>query len=1313
MDEKISILKYDLRHDEHKKRIKQKITEKKIRTFFEQVSLCFNRDFKTIINKADLFKLLIITFYIVIFITFYDSFPLKFRKFSLKLDIIKNLKKNENIEKQKKHNKNFIIVKNADGNPNTLAEIVINNKIDYVPKVSVIIPVFNTEEFLSKCLDTIVNQTLKEIEIICIDDGSTDNSLDILRKYAKQDKRIIVLKQENLNSGVARNAGLTIAKGKYLSFLDSDDFFELNMLEEMYKNILKIQSDIIICRTKSIDLDTGQFVEKIFNNSLRLDLIPKTNNFSVSEISKYIFQLCEGWAWDKLFRRDFIISNNIKFLNIRNFNDNQFTYTALCLAKSITTIKKIFVIKRHGHKKSLSANRDKDPFCFILSFNKIKKILKKRGLYNLVKDSFWKWFIKLSIIQLKLLNKKIKECLYDILRKKFKLWNYKYLYPLKSSRYKALQYMKNHKIFPTINIAYIVDRNHLNSCLISIISILKNSEYENINIILFFNNISSTDLLIINELKEIHSFTLQTINVSDLYFKYFPSREYISDETVFINLLSAKFYMFPNIEKLLYLECNTIIRKSLLSLWEIDMKDKLIAATQDLLFNKSERVEINLKHIIHINNNVILFNIQKWRKEKLYKKIEKILSDNNKNNISNPEILKVLRNDNIIIMNREFNFIINYSSKERYQNGLLDSYKTIEPIIINYPKTKNNISNLNNSFLNYYLNLYYSILTKIKDKKVIIPIVLSADDKYAPFMYVTIISILETGFKNTIYNFYLLVPSNFSKLFEKKILEINYKYNCNINFIYIQKMFEKAIMKIPHITLTTYYRLLIGDLLPREIDKCIYLDIDICVRKDLSELFKINMENNYVAGVVAAGYYFNEKKHCKRLNLPSMKKYINAGMLMINLKLIRNDNMTIKFIELSKRNYDSLDQDVINVACYGKILTLPPKYNTMVMRIEEDNPLLRELYKEEDIFEAKNAPYIIHYSNEKKPWNSIGIYMEKYWWDIAKKTPLINHSFSREKIYKNEIKKFWYKKKHKYLDIDRPRTFNEKIQWLKLYDSTPIKTRLSDKYLVREWIRETIGEEYLIPLLGVYDKFEDIDFEKLPNQFVIKCNHGSNYNIIVKNKSLLNLNDAKLKIEKWMNENYAFKIGLELQYRDIQHKIIIETFMDDGTGDLKDYKITCFDGKPHFIWVDNYRHSNHTRNFYDLNWNQLPYKINLNYSTFPYLKKPKCLGKMIELASILSKGFCFVRVDFYIINDKLYFGEMTFTSSSGTEDITPKNFERKLSLLIKIPKIAYNIDTGEYYEIKKKLTLYPYHIILIFLLFKLKYNKSLMKSKVL
>lgn len=267
------------------------------------------------------------------------------------------------------------------------------------------------------------------------------------------------------------------------------------------------------------------------------------------------------------------------------------------------------------------------------------------------------------------------------------------------------------------------------------------------------------------------------------------------------------------------------------------------------------------------------------------------------------------------------------------------------------------------------------------------------------------------------------------------------------------------------------------------------------------------------------------------------------------------------------------------------------------------------------------------------------------------------------------------------LDLVSPKTFNEKIQWSKLYDSTPLKTRLADKYLVREWVKEKIGEEYLIPLIGVYDKFDDIDFDKLPDQFVIKCNHGCGYNIIVSDKSKLDLKETKEKINKWMSENFAYKNGLELHYRDINPKIIIEKYLENlGAKDLFDYKFWCFNGKMEYIqFLSERKLSGLKMAFYDRKWN----KQNFVYS-YPLddknIARPYNLDLMISLAEKLGEGFNHVRVDFYRMDDgTIYFGEMTFTSCSGYSKWNNNEIDRKLGDLIKLPKKAYDIDKKKYY----------------------------------
>lgn len=253
------------------------------------------------------------------------------------------------------------------------------------------------------------------------------------------------------------------------------------------------------------------------------------------------------------------------------------------------------------------------------------------------------------------------------------------------------------------------------------------------------------------------------------------------------------------------------------------------------------------------------------------------------------------------------------------------------------------------------------------------------------------------------------------------------------------------------------------------------------------------------------------------------------------------------------------------------------------------------------------------------------------------------------------------------LNLDNPKTFNEKLQWLKLYYRRPEYTKLVDKYEVRKYIAETIGEEYLIPLLGVWDKFDDIDFSKLPNQFVLKCTHDSGGLVICKDKKKFSIEEARKKINKHLKRNFYY-VHREWAYKNVKPRIICEKYMVDESGtELKDYKIFCFNGEPKLIQVDYNRFNGHKRNLYDIEWNYIPNSI--KYPTDPntIIKKPNKLNEMLELARVLSNGYPHVRVDFYYVNDRIYFGEMTFYHGAGYEKFEPESLEFEMGSWLELP----------------------------------------------
>ena len=252
-----------------------------------------------------------------------------------------------------------------------------------------------------------------------------------------------------------------------------------------------------------------------------------------------------------------------------------------------------------------------------------------------------------------------------------------------------------------------------------------------------------------------------------------------------------------------------------------------------------------------------------------------------------------------------------------------------------------------------------------------------------------------------------------------------------------------------------------------------------------------------------------------------------------------------------------------------------------------------------------------------------------------------------------------------HVNWENPKAYNEKIQVDKVFNLFPEKARLADKYAVREWVAEKIGEEYLIPLIGVYDSAYDIDFDKLPNAFAIKTNAGSGDVVIVRDKSKLSRKDIrriKAKMQYWLGFGYEWA-AYEMHYKDIVPKVVVEKLIEYEKEDLPDYKFLCFDGKPVYFWIDKGRFHEHQRNVYDMEWNLQPWvqKKFRNYEGDA--GKPEGFDKMVELATVLSEGFQHVRVDLYNVNGKIYFGEMTFTSGGGISPIVPYEADLQLGEL--------------------------------------------------
>jgi len=268
------------------------------------------------------------------------------------------------------------------------------------------------------------------------------------------------------------------------------------------------------------------------------------------------------------------------------------------------------------------------------------------------------------------------------------------------------------------------------------------------------------------------------------------------------------------------------------------------------------------------------------------------------------------------------------------------------------------------------------------------------------------------------------------------------------------------------------------------------------------------------------------------------------------------------------------------------------------------------------------------------------------------------------------LRKIFFKKTGYELNLKDPQTFNEKINWLKFNENTPLMTKCADKYLVREHIKGKGVEETLAKLYGVWDKPEDIHWDDLPNRFVLKTNHDSGSVWIVKTRNQFDKKAFSKEVKKSLKRVYGVKRG-EFYYADIPPKIIAEEYLEDESGELIDYKLACYNGVPKYVSVHLNRSVAHQMSFYDLSWNDL----NLGCVGFENINRkiprPKNLKKMIEIGKKLSKEFTFARIDFYVVNDKIYFGEITFWDGSGFNQFTPESWDRKLGSFLNI-KISKN-----------------------------------------
>lgn len=273
------------------------------------------------------------------------------------------------------------------------------------------------------------------------------------------------------------------------------------------------------------------------------------------------------------------------------------------------------------------------------------------------------------------------------------------------------------------------------------------------------------------------------------------------------------------------------------------------------------------------------------------------------------------------------------------------------------------------------------------------------------------------------------------------------------------------------------------------------------------------------------------------------------------------------------------------------------------------------------------------------------------------------HKFSDEEF----IKKLYKEKLGKELNLKEPKTFTEKLNWIKLYYRNPLMVKCADKYKVREYIKDCGYENLLNPLVAVYENVAEIDYEALPEKFVLKGTHGSGWNIICTDKKKLNTKMYSRIMRSWLKQNIYYS-GREWVYDEIKPRIVCEKYIETNGEDLKDYKIFCFSGEPTYIQVDGERYTAHKRVYYNTNWERQEFQYG-DYGITYEAQKPEMLEKMLKIAKDLSQPFQFARVDLYNVKGMIIFGEITFFPDAGFAKFTPKEMDERMGMLLKLPKV--------------------------------------------
>ena len=557
------------------------------------------------------------------------------------------------------------------------------------PLVSVIIAAYNCDKYINQCIDSLLNQSFKNFEIIVVDDGSTDRTYSILNEYKTKNKNLYIYRQKNKYAGVARNNGLSRAKGEYVLFLDADDFFEPNMLMLAYQRAKSVDADMVVFKGREYNDVTKEFKNCRF--PLSPELFPNKAVISAGEFGEKLFQANSCIAWNKLISKKFIDKVGVKFSSTKSSNDTVFIYTLLSLAKRITLVNEILVNYRTGNPNSLQRSKAKSWECICIAFFQLKKKLIETGQYESQKRTFINKALQANLYYLSTIDDKtraIMEC--SLNNKYFKLLDINKYAEVPNFIYNKnfrKQYIeiKQKKYIP---IVYASDNNYAKYTSVSIQSILENSAQRNFLIfyILIDDEFSERNKELLTNQVEKYGHNIVFVNMKDAYKEENLKIAHISHHTYY-RLQLPKILGYLN--KLIYIDGDTIVLGDIGDLFDFDIKDSYFGGVKAPAFdNKKHRNRLGIDTSKYINAGVLLVNNRLLIKDKVQKKFEELL--NNSYDCQDQDIINVAGFGKITLLPIKYNLMTKYQNTfSRFiSEGKIDKSEFDEaikyPLIIHY-----------------------------------------------------------------------------------------------------------------------------------------------------------------------------------------------------------------------------------------------------------------------------------------------------------------------------------------------------------------------------------------------------------------------------------------------------------------------------------------------------------------------------------------------------------------------------------------------------------------------------------------------------